>query len=226
MAKRLGIFGDSFCSLNSGIEGSWPNVVSKFSGFDITNFGKPGTGIMWSYRNLLDNADQYDWNIWCVSSIQRLALNVPVAPWVVHYTPGGENNHRSPAIVDICKTVDEFFVKVDIYSDLNILYDNLIMAALSKWSNLLVIPCFHEPLMRDCYLNSISEKEVQCMKNVHGSYSFRNFRDRRPCHLTPANNKILAQTILEQKDQKILSIDLDKFIFDNTLEFDNYFYKL
>lgn len=223
---KIAIFGDSFCSLHSQSEFSWPSYLEKSTNAKITNFGLPATSILWSYKKLIDIADQYDWVIWCVSSIQRLTINIPVEPWSIHYNgPGGWKDYKSSAVTDLLKTVDDFFLKVDFYEDLNILYNNLITSAMNQYSNLSIIPCFGQPMNVENHLSKISQLEVESLINIPYDQVWQKYQDRRPCHLTPQNNQILANSVISQYKNRIIELDINDFNFNYSENFDNYFTK-
>jgi hypothetical protein len=224
--NNIAIFGDSFCSLNSQSELSWPKELARLTNAKITNFGLPATSILWSYKQLINVVEQYDWVIWCVSSIQRITINLPVEPWSVHYNgPGCWKNYKSPPVIDLLKIVDDFFLKVDFYEDLNLLYNTLITSTLKQYPNLTVIPCFNQPLNVENYLGKISQLEVESLTNIPYNQVWEKYQDCRPCHLTPENNQILAKSIVNQYGKKIIEVDINDFNFSHSKNFDNYFKK-
>jgi hypothetical protein len=225
--RNIAIFGDSFCSLNANSAFSWPSQLAQLTNAKITNFGLPATSILWSYKKLIDTIDQYDWGIWCVSSTQRITINVPIEPWSVHYNgPGCWKNYKSPAVVDLLKVVDDFFLKVDFYEDLNLLYNKLITSALNQYPNLTVIPCFDQPLNVENWLSKISQLEVESLTGLPYNRDWhQKYQDRRPCHLTPQNNEILAKSIIDQFGRQIINLDTNNFNFTHSEHFDNYFTK-
>ena len=224
-SSNIAIFGDSFCSLNSQSKYSWPNQLAELTNAKITNFGLSSTSILWSYKQLVEVVDQYDWVIWCVSSIQRITINLPVEPWSVHYNgPGCWKNFESPPVIDLLKTADDFFLKVDFYQDLNLLYNTLITTALDRYSNLTVIPCFEEPLDVKNYLAKISQLEVESLTNTSYTQVYEKYQDHRPCHLTTQNNHILAKSIAKQNGKKIIEVNINDFNFSHSKkDFNNYF---
>ena len=72
---KIGLYGDSFTgevvSSNSGITYHWSTLLADSIGGELTNFGRAGSSIYYSYRNFLENYNKFDLNIFVISMPDR-----------------------------------------------------------------------------------------------------------------------------------------------------------
>ena len=74
--QKLAIFGDSYAKKDADDihEKSWHEFIE---GYDITNFGEPGTDLWFSYNRFLKNYTNFDHIIFLVTSPYRITLSNP-----------------------------------------------------------------------------------------------------------------------------------------------------
>jgi len=75
--KTLGIFGDSFASLNfnklDSLKFAWPNLIDR-STWEVNVNAMPGTSFYWTYRNFLSTHSQFDQIVCIVTKPGRVTI--------------------------------------------------------------------------------------------------------------------------------------------------------
>jgi hypothetical protein len=94
----------------------------------------------------------------------------------------------------------------------NLINKALCFYLLDQYPNLMIIPCFPAPLNQTFSLFDISTKEMSVyFPNVAPANVFEKYADLRPGHMTPENNKILAELINKNLTPGIFQTDINLF---------------
>ena len=83
----------------------------------------------------------------------------------------------------------------------------------SLHDNIMIVPCFPEPLYSKYHLYHVCETETQhYFPGVQLHELYQKYRDLRPGHLTAANQAVLARMINDNLKPGILEIDYTQFV--------------
>jgi hypothetical protein len=218
---KIGIFGDSYAEKCAPSDAWWQRL--KFDhGNDVTSYGEAGSSIAFSMNLLEKFHDQFDFNIWCLTTPGR--ISIPLG----HDNFFHSTNHLDTSGNAISTTKKDRAVLIDVSRnylkyifDWN--YENLVGKLLVEHylkniPNLMIIPCFPPPLNTEYNLYKICETEIQSVfpnKQVHVHEIYQEYYDKRSCHLTTTNNKILSDIIAQNLSPGILKVQCSDFCFDN-----------
>jgi hypothetical protein len=206
---KIGVFGDSYADKNAGND-VWFNRLFLDYGHDVTSFGEMGSSIMFSATLIQAHAKNFDLVIWCLTTPGRYSFQL-----------NGKQYHN------VCerstKDSSELSQKIQAYAQwLTYMYDRdeenfigqtVVNYLQNMYDNIMIVPCFPEPLLDKNHLYQVCETETQHyfpgwpLHEVNQKY-----RDLRPGHLTAANQKILADMINNNLVPGVLNIDYNKFV--------------
>ena len=216
---KIAVYGDSFANKNWD-SGSWWQMLHSNHGHQVTSYGTEGSSILYSADLLRQHSHKYDFNIWCLTIPGRFSVRLSGDEYF-HSTYfmnhqgdlTGKQNHEYQYLIDACHNYLKY-----VFDDES---ENLVGQALSEYflsnvSNLMVLPCFIDPLNSTFNLYEVCIRELQVLfprKQVHEIYE--KYNDKRVCHLTKKNNAKLAELISRSMSPGIFSTSYDNFSYDD-----------
>lgn len=199
---KIGVFGDSFA--DKGSREIWWNYLQIYHGHEVTCHGAAGSSILYSTNLIEQTIKEYDFVIWCLSCPGRFSLKSELTNKWTHVPQHGLHKDKEARIY---KSNPDLYKKLQVLDDFkkyiyNLDDDILVGKAivhhmLSKYSNLMIIPCFLWPL-NDYNFNlwDLSYKELEkFFPNKTGAEIFAEYQDRRQGHLSKDNNIRLAELV-------------------------------
>lgn len=218
---NIAVFGDSYAEKTANSTAWWQ--VLKQYGHDVTSFGESGSSINFSAKLILEKYKDFDFIIWCMTTPGRFSVEIPGRPEIFHSTEvlnhtGVRVSDNMPSVIDN-QIINACQLYLKYVFDPNL--ENLLGKALANYflqlvPNLMIIPCFTPPLETNFDLYTLCRKELQQVfrkAETHRVYEICN--DIRTCHLTPQNNRILAEIIANNLKLGIFSTDYSNFNFEN-----------
>lgn len=222
--KTLGIFGESFASLNptkpTSLATAWPNMLDK-SRWTVTNYAMPATNFYWTYRLFLDNHSKHDQVVCIVAKpgrytirdnidISGIPFNISGIQQALHLLNQTMRkltlNERKivEAVRDYMMYAQDFEYEVDAHVQLlehlkRIRPDGIFIPTSPAMPNL--CPPDHVMMMdfTRIIINSIRPEMAKeyWPGGKHGGWIPKEERDPIQCHMTPEVNRIMAQCIEE-----------------------------
>lgn len=220
---KIGIFGDSFAADGWENQPSWWKYLTDH-GHTVTCHARGGTSILWSARQIQDLAKNYDLAIWCVTNSDRITFRVDETPGVVNSTQ--IINYNDPHIENFKWVLDSSRAKAQMIKDwykynpdaneLLLVGTAVVDHLRSIYKNLMLIPCFSDPLNNYFNLFTVSNKEVE---HYFGGTFFKpnanifaEYEEHRACHLSVENNRILGNLVADNLVPGIFQTGYDHFI--------------
>jgi hypothetical protein len=212
MAKRIGIFGDSFSdpTWNQNDYLSWPEMLEKQ--YQVTNYSKNGSSLWFSYQKLKTHKSEFDTCIFVATVYGRFYLenldkhlNINRNTWPI------KNG------VNLGKVYYEDFFSFDREKS----FHDFMIADISSLKNVIFIPAFEE-CQTDKYnisLNHYANSEL----HHYGVLEYQGPDDRK-CHLTIENNKIIYNKVLTAIESNLDSIDFSMSEFVPPVEPFNFYF--
>lgn len=245
---KIGVFGDSFCNkvrLNSPTPVVWYNFLQADYGHDIDCFGEPGSSILFSAKLIEQHAANYDLVIWCLTTPGRFSFPDPskdisyhiTTAWTECTTNDFDLAKKHEVCIDYLKYVFDWDTE-------NFVGQAIVTYLQSKFSNIMIIPCFPPPLGATFNLYEVSQRETNFYfppakvyknpilnaisspgvyfpgKQLHTAYT--DYHDGRVCHLTLENQTILGRLVNENLKPGVFQTSYDHFV-DPTTPFDQAF---
>lgn len=207
---RIAVFGDSFAPKFSP-NWVWWKQLRQF-GHEVTCYGESGSSINFSAQLINQNANSYDINIWCLTTVGRFSVKVN-DQWI-HLT----TNSRNISIFNehIIDAVDSYHKYLFDWSNEIFTATAIVEYLCNKFKNILVVPCFSIPLFIDqehFNLFTVSEREAaNYFPNQSLSDIYNHYNDIRAAHLSKENNKVLAQLINDNLQPGVFSVDYNEFV--------------
>jgi hypothetical protein len=222
---KIGVFGDSFCSkarVDSPEPVIWYNFLTTEYGHTVDCFGEAGSSILFSAQLIEQHASKYDIVMWCVTTPGRFSfVDNNGAYHVTSTTDQCRSTNidlvkKHQASVDYLKYIFEWptesFIARAIVSHLQ-----------TKFSNIMIIPCFLSPLETKFNLYDLSQKEIDFyFPGKNCTEIFQNYFDMRVGHLTIDHHKILAKLVNNNLSPGIFQVDYKEFP-DPTIPLDDIF---
>jgi hypothetical protein len=226
---NIGVFGDSYAEKQSPIDAWWQRLIHDH-GHNVTSYGEAGSSISFSANLLAQFHNQHDFNIWCLTIPGRISAPLGDGSFF-HSTKhmDGQGNLKEVPVgfgtankqsVNIHFTLIDTshkYLKYIFDWDYEVLVGKLLVDHYLKIiPNLMIIPCFGPPLDTEENLFKVCELEIQSVlpgKQVPEVY--QEYWDKRSCHLTTTNNKILSNIVNQNLSPGILKIQHSDFYFDN-----------
>lgn len=213
---RIGVFGDSFA--NNTLDNIWWRYLETH-GHTVTCFGEGGSSLSFSVNLLNQHADQFDWLIWCCTSVNRISF------WhndtIYHNTIGQKPKSTNDAVIDRKRQViHAYLTEAFDYHFQEILGQALVFYVLSNYSNLTIIPCFSTPVyfMKEHRFNlyDLCQKEVKSVfPGIDAADIINNAEiDHRQGHLAEVNQRILANLINQNLTSGIFCTNYENFNFN------------
>lgn len=223
----IGVFGDSFCE-KTPLAGypSWFELLESH-GHTVTSYGSRGSSILYSARLLYDNYYKHHFLIWCVTNSPRISIPVKEPPGHLHFpTPldypdkrfGAETRHK----IDLANDWFKYLMDLE---DCNLIGRALVSHSLREYHNLMVIPCFPEPLTTEFNLYDLCSKEAQAYFPGKDLLAIQEtHQDLRRCHLSQENNQKLADIVAANLEPGVFQTDYANFVTP-TADVSTYFRK-
>jgi len=212
--QKLAIFGDSYARKDGTdiSEKSWHEFIE---GYDVTNYGEPGTDLWFSYSLFLKHHKNFEKIIFLVTAPHRITLSsekCKIYPNQNYTTASiklesatGVAHEQYKALVDYYELIHNKDKEEYVYS---ILVDNINKIR----PDVVVYPCFDNTWSIDIPLYDITRYEdgfLGITDQIRNNYYRKGLRDSRACHMTEANNRIVADLFVAKLSglNKILTLD-------------------
>jgi hypothetical protein len=218
MKLKLGIFGDSYgCSgmIDNDIpEKAWPEIIADTFIYEMENFSLGGSDLFFSYKKFIDNHNRFDKIIFLITSPNRIYI-----PNLNTFT----NASQVFAKENLAKNQDKPYFKavIDYYKYIHdeekemVFFELLLNNIASVRPDAILYPCFDLPFLKDFSLSKITEFEDSVMgmnADILQQFYFKGLRDSRKCHMTGANNKLVAEMFMKRLVGEELNIDESKIV--------------
>jgi hypothetical protein len=179
----------------------------------------------------LKHGGEYDFIIWCVTSPSRISVPVDEGPQLLPFTaPDSFDNWEFPfkkfdTLQKIAAVRSWYMWLFDM--DTAILTDTALTHYVSsKFANVMILPCFSDPLGEKFNLYSVCEIEMlHYFNNKNIKSIYEKFNDIRRCHFSVENNKILAELIANNLRPGIFDTSYDNFCHTPQAPLETYFRK-
>lgn len=215
---KIGVFGDSFADKNA--TRSWWNFLSDY-GHQVRSFGECGSSLSFSAGLLWTHANEFDFVIWCVTSVNRVSYYHHNQSY--HVTNAFDDrldNKEQQRLQNIARS---YLSEVFDFHGQEVLANLAITGVLTKLDRILIVPCFATPFyfMQSPGFNlfQLSTREAKFyFPNQELVSIFERYQDRRQCHLTEESNLLLADKISRCIDhrKKVLDAEYDDFPVPHT----------
>lgn len=219
---KIGVFGDSFADPGTCQSRSiaWWRYLQDKHGHVVNCHGQPGSSIAYSASLILANYQAYDVNIWCLTSPNRFSVKMHTgeyfhsAMFVSHegkILPG-----RLPdELKDISEACKNYYKYLSDWQTDNLIGRSVAHYIQQQVSNLIIIPCFRTPLEANFNLYQVSGLEMDCvLPGQSPTHILRMYDDTRSCHLTNANNELLADMLHADLAPRIFTASYQDFSFN------------
>jgi len=224
---NIGVFGDSF-AMASYERNIWWRVLEQQFGHTVTSYGQSGSSIEYSAVLIEQLHTQFDFMIWCLTWPNRASLKTPDGYIHTGNLVGKQKKTgRSDIDAKINACIEYSNLAVD-HDATNLIYRTAAYGFLQRYPNLMIIPCFDQPMHTPFNLFSLSLMEVEHYFPAESSFSkvLSKYHDMRPAHLTIENNMILAQLINHDLKSGIFQTEYSNFSLSDTPITDNIFKKI
>lgn len=213
---KIGIFGDSFADRH--LTQSWWNLLQTRHGHQVRSFGEDASSIFFSARILDIYANQFDLVIWALTESDR--HTVMLDRDFLHLGPGGYKSSNPDADRTVMKRLHTIYQQHLKYifdrGETNFVATNIIENLRNRHTNVLILPCFFNPLHQDFCLYKISEKESNHYLGIQDlAQIWRRHEDLRQGHLLPRNHEILCDLLQDNLEPGIFQADLDLFVAED-----------
>lgn len=221
---KIGVFGDSFAENfsknfpNRSATMWWEYLRDQF-GHEVECFGERASDLLYSAKLINKHAPSYDLAIWCVTAPGR--YTVKKGPNFLHLSGSKQLQERYR------KQVDQFDVLENAYkmymahlfdeADDVFVCNALVNYVIGLHTNIMIIPCFHDPLFSD---SSTEKFTLSGVSKLETDYYFPNtplykihskYVDLRAGHLTDINHQNLARCINSSLSPGIFQTEYSKF---------------
>lgn len=227
---KLGIFGDSYgkCGGYDHNENDWVDFLNLTNKYEITNFSKGGSSLWYSYDLFIKNNKDFDKIIFLITSPHRIFINNPNC--IIHpfqsYNASILINEAEGKEKEQYQTVINYYELLHDYDKEEYIHRLLVENIKTLRPDTIIYPCFNFSYIDDVGLFEITNFEDKCLglnSEIKNNFYRQGKRDSRKCHMTEANNKIVADMFLERLNGNNLKINLDTLVKP---EVDlNYYYK-
>ena len=210
---RIGVFGDSYADKSQKESLIWWGIIKQTTDHDIVCFGESASSIMFSAKKILENYHKYDLVIWCLTQSGRQTIH-----WndeILHFTPGANfKNHPSESIREKWLTyIDYWHGGLLDWENEKIIGKALVHYVSELCKNVMIIPCFRDPLECDFNLFELSQQEAEfCFGPEEAAVFYSKYQDLRPGHLSITNQRVLAEEIKTKLTPGIFQTDYSKFL--------------
>lgn len=200
---KIGIFGDSYAFHHDQWNTeSWVSLLKK--DFDVTSYGKNGSSTYYSYRLLKENYLKYDKIIFVITKGDRIHTSiapVPTYDMAQYYLKKG---NLTPQQRQVMQGLSDFILytmsDTEVENQIMLLHLLLLKEIQQMGLDILFIRAFDDP--RHSELSGPALWHITDMEHTAWGDQWKSFKnypgfnfDKRQCHLTSQNNKILYEEI-------------------------------
>lgn len=205
---RIGVFGDSFVEKTAH---TWAGRLATQYGHHVSEFGESGSSLIWSAKQIDATAQQFDIVIWAMTNLPRLSVKKD-NQW--HHFTQFDQPCADDVELDIKRRVFGQYLKyVHEWHDECWQWQHILQSMMAKWKNIMVVPCFHDPLHVDFCLYQLCEIEAQSYFPGQSIVDiYQKWQDLRPGHLSAINHDILAGEINSNLGPGIFQTDYERFV--------------
>lgn len=204
---RIGVFGDSFVDKTCY---TWADRLQTQYGHEVAGHGQGGSSLIWSARQIDEMAHEFDLVIWAMTSLPRLSV-FKKDKWH-HFTEFSEPWADDLELDTKRKVFGQYLKYVHDWHDECWQWQHIAQSMMAKWKNIMIMPCFQDPLAVEFSLYQLCEREAQCYfpgSNMVAIY--HDWIDLRPGHLCEENHDILARDIQQRLVPGIYQTSYDMF---------------
>jgi len=197
---KIAVYGDSFADERNifypNNNYSWSNCLRN-KGYDVTNYGRCASSLMYSYKKFMNTYKEYDKIIFLVTGMAR--FEVKGLPEFDSYIVYGildslskrENyNDTQREIIQACY----MYYKYILDDEKEGLFETLLLKELRNLRpDALFLPCFKDSMNQEeniIDLNYFSDVDLE-----YFNLKDRGPEDRRYCHMNESNNQMLADKL-------------------------------
>lgn len=205
---RIGVFGDSFVDKHCY---TWADRLQTQYGHEIVGHGEGGSSVIWSARQVDEMASQFDLVIWAMTNLPRLSVE-KTDKWY-HFTEFNRPFPKDPEIDTKRKVFGQYLKYVHDWHSECWQWQHIVQSMMAKWKNIMVVPCFPDPLYVKFSLYQLCEREAQCY--FPGSTIvdiYQSWNDLRPGHLCEENHDILARDIQQRLVPGVYQTSYEMFV--------------
>jgi hypothetical protein len=211
---KIGVFGDSFAD-KTFLNNTWWNYLRDY-GHTVSSFGEAGSSLAFSAGLLWTHVSEFDHVIWCVTSVNRVSFQYLDRNY--HVTNSFDNVESDDEVARRQRISKDYLTFVHDSHGYEVLGYLAVQAALKKFDNITVIPCFATPVyfMQTPGFNlcELSSREAAHFFPGQDLYSIqKNYHDRRAAHFLASTHRQLAVLIDQavQKKHQLFSADYNSF---------------
>lgn len=208
--KSIGLFGDSFAGLDHtpAKKYHWSSLLASHLGYDLTNYGRPGTSVYYSYKNFIQNYHKHDLNFFLITEPGRYIKSVNTVDNKPIYVPG------IPSL-EYCKTIMRpsdadalrgWFLSSD--DDFNNDMTALMLDKVRELdNNCIMIKCFDRSTVGNC--TDVMPVDLYHLQRVQMKY-FEEDVDLEMFSINDENHDIISGHLLPEINDLIFKIILKK----------------
>lgn len=215
---KIGVFGDSFADKNC--DKIWWKYLESIHRHEVKSFGERGSSLSFSMEMMDNYAKEFEKLIWCFTSVNRISF------WykdkIYHNTGTHRYDPTGDPILDQKRAIIHDYISLAFdWSLQERLGKALAHFVLSKFDNLILIPCFATPVyfmeQHQFNLYKLCQLEAEVLFPGKDPDKIVNSHvDRRQGHITDTNQKRLAELINNDLTKGIFCTDYNNFLFDKT----------
>lgn len=224
---KIGVFGDSYAERRAS--NTWWGYLSNY-GHEVTCFGEGGSSIVWSAKQILDRAQNFDFIIWCVTSSNRITVwhRNNFTETYVHVLGTGGRFRDDPELQQKIEVTEKYIQLAQDEVDREFTAQCVVERVKQLVPNLLMVPCFARPVYDSVdsagfNLFELYQKETSFYfpnRDLHDIN--QKFNDLRLGHFCESTHLTLAEQISKSLTPGIFSCDYSLFS-DPTTPFDEIF---
>lgn len=221
---KIAVYGDSFANLTDPLYPRGPSWVELLAQHhDVTNFGKRGSSLMYSYLLFRENADKFDKNIFLITDPNRYHSPFLVKEFDIflHGLDHVENNlfKFKSGTQHIYESLRNYYLFWRNDQADEIFHNALVEKMKRESPNTFFIKCFSNSTFNktEFSLKDVWDFEMNYWgyfdyhKDIHKTKNGKRLSDVRTCHLTDENNECLADKILSSLGQSKLNLSISDF---------------
>jgi hypothetical protein len=198
---------------------SWTNILKNKYSLDVKNYSYGGTSAFWSLLKIKEHVDSVDVVIFVVTALGRLytpneEVSLSNINSVTHHLKTEGNQHTV-----LYQAALQYYLHLDNDDMNNFIHRNVVKEAIEIANihnkRLILIPAFDDSVFYQnifkISLNKISKRE-RYVNNVSMLNPITVEKQTMANHMTPVNNKILAEKIYQLLTSET-TVSLDDFDF-------------
>jgi hypothetical protein len=220
---KIGVFGDSYADPNQWQEASWNHYLGNKENIEIETFAASGTSHWWSYKKFLNNYTKFDVVIFCHTSLMRwphLPKEYHGREWNVGYegkniTADDFQQNINRFFGDVFEEPLLAFISSSIIKEVNqrCKQENIYLVNLCMESDDRVYQSSEIDFPILTNLDNLSKLERTRMEgkeyNTCELLSKLKTFDVRANHLSPANNRLLANLLYKLITEHTMNLNID-----------------